>query len=400
LHEESNLTLGITAKLKVLRMGKPIVTEERLMEPWLLQLDYKRNDIHESPAATLSKPLNASTKGRQLVEALFSHPALAYKDDIDIRVHGGRNDRDVSYMRQVLHGLGEKYGFVDLTSNFFIEWDATLATDYNEDQYRLRHLCNTKPDPKQWQKYSGLQGDPLSYVEWSQFSWSKGKPICSNEQECSRAPKTLPAEILRDFYQIDPTVGCLRLRVGFKGCTDFNLGQCYKSKGNEEYNRLVSRQDKHTGSSVPHENLTDWCDAYYPEEWGPTNYNKDKTRKAKYRYRYRLSPCILCRQAQEVCNALKKGKHFEDGHATRRDNGDLDYVAEIPLGCFGMEHSPPVIDTCCDNACDPSCASSLEACVRSRQNPVCANPNHKASGLHDTCEGTALCTPRNFDSMI
>jgi len=51
----------------------------------------------------------------------------------------------------VLHGLGEKYGFVDLTTTFFIEWDATLAADYDEDRARLQHLCNTQPDPLAWQ---------------------------------------------------------------------------------------------------------------------------------------------------------------------------------------------------------------------------------------------------------
>ena len=58
--------------------------------------------------------------------------------------------------------------------------------------------------------------------------------------------------------------------------------------------------------------------------------------------------------------------------------GDLDYVAEIPLGCFGMAHSPAVTDKCCDDACDPSCK-----CCASAETNAC-DPSCRASTLHPT----------------
>ena len=85
----------------------------------------------------------------------------------------------------------------------------------------------------------------------------------------------------------------------------------------------------------------------------------------------------------------------------RQHNGDLDYVAEIPLGCFGKGHSGVELDRCCDSACDGKCKSGLEACVRARVNPVCAHPSHTEKDGHTTCTtGPPMCTPRNFEDLI
>ena len=53
------------------------------------------------------------------------HQALTYPDG-----------RDIRYMREALHAIGKKYGFLDLTTSFFIEWDATMASEYDENHYR------------------------------------------------------------------------------------------------------------------------------------------------------------------------------------------------------------------------------------------------------------------------
>ena len=365
LYSASTLRFG-SRGIKVLRMDAPVLSEERSLTPWSMQLDYRVNDIH-SPKFDLTQiidldaPTNFTTKGQQLVDGLFSHQALTYGDG-----------RDISYMRQELHRIGRKYGFLDLTSSFFIEWDATMASEYDEDHYRLQYLCNKAPSDD-WKLFSGFEGDFFTYIDWQQQLWDQGRPICNNPA-CAKPPYAEPAQILKTFYKGDKATGCVRLRVGFKDCTNFDLGKCYKEKADPDYNILVGRQDKHTGTRTKHLNSSGWCDSYYPEEFGPNNYNEDEVKQANYRYRYRLSPCILCRQAKEVCDALKKGENFKDGDAERRDNGDLDYVAEIPLGCFGMGHSGAVLDQCCDRACDGSCESSMEACVRTRVNPVCAHP--------------------------
>ena len=152
----------------------------------------------------------------------------------------------VNLVVQVLHNLGEKYGFVDVASNFFIEWDATLATEYDDDLIRLSHLCNASPEDT-WEHFSGFQGDSSSFVDWKAYEWSRGRPMCNNPG-CASAPKSEPAEILKTYVRRDATVGCLRLRVGFKNCRDFDLAKCYEEKSDAAYNLLVSRRDKHTGT--------------------------------------------------------------------------------------------------------------------------------------------------------
>ena len=91
-----------------------------------------------------------------------------------------------------------------------------------------------------------------------------------------------------------------------------------------------------------------------------------------------------------MCSELKRGAGWAGGSESRRDNGDLDFVAEIDLGCFVMTHSGGVVDRCCDNAWDDSCSDSLEGCVHTRLNPVCAHPDHKAKDRHSSCSGLKL----------
>ncbi len=154
-----------------------------------------------------------------------------------------------------------------------------------------------------------------------------------------------------------------------------------------KYNLLLTRQYKHTGRKEPYVEASDWYDAYYPEQWGPSNYKKDLTKQSNYRYRYRHSPCVVCRQSAEMCSELKCGAGWTDGSESCRDNGDLDFVTVIDLGCFGMAHSGGVVDRFCDNACDGSCSDSLEDCVRVRLNPVCVHPDHKAKDRHNSYSG-------------
>ena len=89
LYASSSLKLG-SRGIKVLRMDPPTVTEERALTPWNIQLDYRVSDIHSpkfdfSQIPDLAAPTNVTTKGQQLIDALFSHQALTYPDARDIR---------------------------------------------------------------------------------------------------------------------------------------------------------------------------------------------------------------------------------------------------------------------------------------------------------------------------
>ncbi len=52
----------------------------------------------------------------------------------------------------------------------------------------------------------------------------------------------------------------------------------------------------------------------------------------------------MCRQEAEMYSEFKRGAGWADGSESHRDNDDLDFVAEIDLGCFGMAHSGGVVD--------------------------------------------------------
>jgi hypothetical protein len=47
----------------------------------------------------------------------------------------------------------------------------------------------------------------------------------------------------------------------------------------------------------------------------------------------RLSPCVQCRQARDICAALKEGGPDPVGQGEDRlDDGNLNFVAELDLG--------------------------------------------------------------------
>ena len=57
-------------------------------------------------------------------------------------------------------------------------------------------------------------------------------PVCSNGS---------------NGFNLHPLQGCLRLRVGFKDCKDFDFTKCTKEKSDPSYNPLAANQYKHTG---------------------------------------------------------------------------------------------------------------------------------------------------------
>ena len=73
LYQASLLAFG---GVKVLRMDELVLSEERPLTPWMLQLDYRRRDMHAPPFDFAKRPEEQdrnTTKGKQLIEALFSH---------------------------------------------------------------------------------------------------------------------------------------------------------------------------------------------------------------------------------------------------------------------------------------------------------------------------------------
>ncbi len=87
-------------------------------------------------------PPNPNTNGRKLVENIFSYRVFTFDEDVVIAQD--QEKKDLNYMKKVIHRIGSKYDFIDTTSVFFIEWDSTLAVEYNDDRYRIQRLCNTE----------------------------------------------------------------------------------------------------------------------------------------------------------------------------------------------------------------------------------------------------------------
>jgi hypothetical protein len=52
-------------------------------------------------------------------------------------------------------------------------------------------------------------------------------------------------------------------------------GRCYKEKVDPKYNLLLTSQYKHAGRKEAYASVSGWCDVYYPEQWGPSNYKRD-----------------------------------------------------------------------------------------------------------------------------
>jgi hypothetical protein len=100
--------------------------------------------------------------------------------------------------------------------------------------------------------------------------------------------------------------------------------------------------------------MAGWCNFYYPETWGPNNQATGRStaeREARAnmksgfssRYRSRLSVCVQCRQARDICKELARGPDgtgglegntpwLVGGIPDRVSNDNLDYVAEFDLG--------------------------------------------------------------------
>jgi len=377
----SQVFLG-TRQLRVLWMSESWGYEDSHFARWNLNLDYRRMD-HTNP--TIVAGGGNATKGKQMIEYLFSHRSLIYSD--------GRN---ISYMKSKLHAIGELYGFIALTTSaFFIEWDATLAMEYDDSFYRNQFRCN-RTNNGDFKTYSGFFGDPTTYIDWMAESWSKGRPMCSLQGvgKCSKPPYTEPASFIKERIKEDKTLGCLRLRVGFN-CTQFSLQRCMKEQVSRDNNLLASLQPKHAGTGTTYINDEGWCQAYYKTALDQT------TRTTDYLYRRRLSPCVVCKQAEEICSALSVSNGYNANDDTRLNNGDLDYIAEIDLGCFAMAQTGgAVLDQCCDNACSSTCAQSLESCVRPKQHPVCASGGRKSTDSYTDCgSGTPICVPRTYVGM-
>ena len=72
------MTIGADKKIKVLRMEAPKAHEERPLTAWTIQVDYRKNDVQQvAEGASSTRPSN-NTKGRQFIDALFSHQVSIY----------------------------------------------------------------------------------------------------------------------------------------------------------------------------------------------------------------------------------------------------------------------------------------------------------------------------------
>ena len=263
----------------------------------------------------------------------------------------------------MLHQVGHKYGFIDLGLSFNLELDFTLASGYDEVNYR-RSLPCAKPNPTHG-FYSGFIGDTGiggSFVDWTKYYWNKGKPACGAncgpqcgdncelccERKIVKSPNheddigvmlTAPAYVEITQEAEDFVVGCGRLRVNFN-CSSFSLEDCIR---HELLRDTPGAQYRNFGSKTNFLSWENWCSFNYPEDAGPNNAQAGWTGTQPpngdedYRYWYRHSACIRCRQAKEICAGLKI------------DPTRLPVVDNIPMGSkpvdLGRSHSS-VHDVC------------------------------------------------------
>ena len=71
-----------------------------------------------SPPVISTLPGGATSQfssGRALIDLLFTHPAIS----ADSAGPKGQDGRDLGFMRNALHAIGEKYGFLDLSTPAF-----------------------------------------------------------------------------------------------------------------------------------------------------------------------------------------------------------------------------------------------------------------------------------------
>mmetsp|Transcript_19225 Transcript_19225/g.39212 ORF Transcript_19225/g.39212 Transcript_19225/m.39212 type:complete len:1366 (-) Transcript_19225:114-4211(-) len=364
---------------------------------WTEPIDYRLFDVTDRTYFRGRNLPNAAkvTQGRNLIDRLWSSTAL---------------DLTIPYMRDVMHRIGEEYGFLDLRLAFSIQMDFTIASGYGSHQHRRQIKC-AKPNPKHG-NFSGDKGDigpGGNYHDWFQQDWERGQPACSLderwEEGCSntilRSPNkeddtgvmiTKPAKVEITEMNEDYAVGCGRLRVSFN-CSKFNLEDCIRHEV-QTYN--PSSQYRNVGAKTQYKSYVGWCDFMYPDLAGPNNPNGwddpgGSESSKDWRYFARTSPCVRCRQAQEICNALAVDPArlpIEDNipKGTIPSNlGDLNIAAEIRLGCFGPDQfGGAVEDQCCDDVLDMDtnsvgvpgiCVRTLERCVRPGKNFMCARRN-------------------------
>mmetsp|Transcript_58127 Transcript_58127/g.152814 ORF Transcript_58127/g.152814 Transcript_58127/m.152814 type:complete len:516 (+) Transcript_58127:406-1953(+) len=398
--------------IQLLAMTKPYAREkEQTFAPWRLQLDYRRPLApNATNSSTTSSTVNASsatpggattttTAGYALIEALMTHPAVSA---------AAGDGRDLSYMRDQLHAIGQDYGFLDLnTPAFGISWDLRVATDYDQGLDRASSPCSfTSSAASQFLPYSGMFGGD-GYVDWTQQPWTEGRAMCNNDN-CANPPYGEPSSTSKVVNAVDRVLGCVRLRLWFN-CSTFSVGQCMQAQVDPEKNPVAANQYANSGSKSKYLDPEGWCKFNYPEDFGPNNPlqsdSTQRTARAKdYKYRYRLSPCIQCRQARDICTALQAGSTIVGSGENRMSDGNSNYAAEFDLGCFSRGHTSGVTwDTCCPDACSPNCvnadtATDAEPCLRATANPVCADPRHGTASGHTACLSQCSGTPRTCTS--
>mmetsp|Transcript_45077 Transcript_45077/g.141899 ORF Transcript_45077/g.141899 Transcript_45077/m.141899 type:complete len:877 (-) Transcript_45077:118-2748(-) len=388
-----------------------------LSESWSkieTMLDYRVFDLYDRTYSQGdSIPVDKETQGKRLVDKIFSTAAA--------------NASNLTYMKDALNAIGQRYGFLDLSLVFAIEMDFTLAANYSEANLRLSTPCALYP--AKFGQYSGFYGERYAstgnYINWTEAGWLAGKPACvpvpGHENACSDQIKfspnmedpigvmlTQPATIETSTTISDDTMGCGRLRASFD-CSNFSLDDCITSiimqtNPNAFYRNMAARQPYKSGVS--------WCDFTYPEQAGPNNLGEMGWRAGAaapgnedWRYFYRESPCVRCRQAQEICNALQAEDKIVNNIPVGPYNlslGDKQAAIEINLGCFGGAAE----DECCDDVSNfglesswpmlkGRCIRTLERCVRPSSSHVCARDDDANGVCSDPATGQLpLCTPR------
>jgi hypothetical protein len=177
--------------------------------------------------------------------------------------------------------------------------------------------------------FSGFPGDvgPTgSYIDWRKLNWKNGKPACAPDpryaDKCSSTIKyapdrpddigvmiTEPAQATVETDADDDNLGCGRLRVSFN-CSNFTFESCVWDIMHEKNaEHLYSNR----GSRRRYKSMRSYCAAHYPEDLGPNYLDKygGKPRFEDWRYWYRVAPCVRCRNAEEICNALKKSEEIK-----------------------------------------------------------------------------------------
>lgn len=109
------------------------------------------------------------TQARNLIDRIFSTPHMQLLKPI--------NGVSMEYMRNVMHRVGDKYGFIETSLAFKIEMHFTVARVYTEKAYRGANQCSMPAAG--YGMYSGFPGDTGpsgSFIDWKKIKWKKGRP--------------------------------------------------------------------------------------------------------------------------------------------------------------------------------------------------------------------------------